>query len=58
MSRQQDRVFSVEYLADIPPGEVRQQTVTAGQDQWQYGAKPECLVYQPTGYTICQTKGS
>ena len=53
VGRQQNRVFSINYLADIPPGEVKEETVTAGQNKWQYGAKPECREYPSTGYTIC-----
>ena len=53
MGRTPERVFTINYLADIPPGEVKAETVSAGKDNWQYGTKPECLVYAPTGYTIC-----
>lgn len=56
VGRSQGRVFTINYLADIPPGEVKPQTVTAGENQWQYGPKPDCLVYAPTGYTICEGK--
>jgi hypothetical protein len=53
VGRTPERVFTINYLADIPPGEVKAETVSAGKDNWQYGTKPECLVYAPTGYTIC-----
>jgi|GEM_PF-2707669 hypothetical protein len=53
VGRTQSRVFTINYLADIPPGEVREQTVTAGQGGWAQGSRPDCLTYTPTGYTIC-----
>lgn len=53
VSRDKGRVFTINYLADLPLGEVKPQTVEVGKEQWQQGSRPECLVYPPTGYTIC-----
>lgn len=53
VSRDKGRVFTINYQADLPLGELRPQTVEVGKDKWQQGSKPECLVYPPTGYTIC-----
>jgi hypothetical protein len=48
------RVTSINYLAGETPGRGNPETVSTWQDGWVPGKKPECLVYKPTGYAICQ----
>ena len=48
------RISSINYLAGEVPGRGNPETVSVWIEGWIPGKKPECLVYKPTGYAICQ----
>ena len=48
------RIYSINYLAGEIQGRGNPETVFAWNNGWIPGRYPECLVYKPTGYGICQ----
>ena len=48
------KIHSINYLAGETPGRGNPKTVSAWQGDWIPGKNPECLVFKPTNYAICE----